>query len=408
MIRSTSLRAICLLIATGLTHTVIAQEVRFAGEPAKRDEFVGLSGGNADQWIKALCDATVDEKCSHVLDRLSYFYLTPTQVQQLRTAADQENSDAKRVMLLHAIRLSQDTNGRDYLIHKLVEKSSPEMQIQFIESFRNANRFDIPILLALYNSHHPRKKIDAHAPRLPPKTEMKESEGKTAEGIKEKPQATDDKEVFGELFHTPTRIMELVCQSEWKSLLIDSSGSPFRADENVPEESRLKRQELNRQKSREAELAQEEIVYWLIRNGFEEAHRISAFEKYVHTHSFTGRTRTINADYAREFLDRLETSAGKAKAVWLVSGTVEPSRFLTDEAEVVRLSAIEAMRRLLTESRRAATSQLFLDRVALYKPIVEKVLDTDKSPNVTAAAKRLRGTMFAYEMEDTKANGVGR
>ena len=402
---SNSLRAICFLFAIALNAAAVAQESNFGGNVTKGEKVLELSGGNADQWMKALFDATVDEKCNHVLDRLSYFYLTPTQVKQLRTAADQENSDPKRVILWQAIRMSQDTSGRDYLIHTLVEKSSAEMQIQFIESIRNPTRFDLPILLALYNSPRLRSKADAHAQTLKPKTEMKENEEKSAD---EKLKASDDKELLGDLFHVPNRILELVCQSEWKSLLIDSSGSPFRADENAPEESRLKRLELNRQKSQEAEAAQDEMVHWMIRNGFEEAHRISAFEKYAHTHSIAGRTRTINLDYGREFLDRLETSEGKAKAVWLVSGTVEPHRFLTDEAEIVRLSAVESMRRLVTESRRAATSLLFLDRVARYKPILERVMKTDNSPKVTDAAKRLQGTIAEYEKEDAKANGVGK
>jgi hypothetical protein len=87
----------------------------------------------------------------------------------------------------------------------------------------------------------------------------------------------------------------------------------------------------------------------------------------------------------------------KAKAVRHFYAWVNPARFLhQSEAEIVRLSAIEAMGHRILESRksnRSLNSQILIQ----FQPLLQNVQETDASPKVQAAAQPLRETIAEFE-----------
>lgn len=387
-----------------LTTTTLAQESN-RSEPRANDiqnqETVSATADNkeatepstADGWLDALLESTVERNAKRAAHRLCDYHLTRDQVQQLIAAADREKSDFKRVMYWHAIRLSQDSAGRDYLIRTLVEKCSLEMQIQFIEELRNPSRFDLAILAALYNSHR------FHHQNLRSQADIEPADLDAG-----KAQGVDSRPVFGDLFDVSLKIVELTCLTDWATTLTENTDLPFQYDENTPEEVKAKATAGSRKKSQDARLAQEEMVHWLIRNGFTDIHRFSGFQKYLATRG--EGARKPNVHYGYEFIDSFKDPEIRAKAVRYYSADINPGRFLAaDEAEDVRLGAIESMYRKILDSRGSQNTQ-FVETISRFKPILKLVQRTDASPKVRESAQRLQKTIADYEKYD--AQTVGR
>lgn len=344
-------------------HSVLAQDREQSGAQSVGVEFEGWQNWNASQWVDVLIELKVDLNANHVLDRLSQFHLSSSQVKTLIAAAEQESSDSKRLILWHSIRMSRDQHGRDYLIHSLLQKSSHQLQLQFVEQLRIPTRFDVPILAALYKN-----------------------------------QPKDEKDAIV----LQQAIVEFACLTNWKDSVFDRSISPFREKDYDSEAMNEKRLILVRNTSREAERAQHEMVHWLIKNGVDESHRISAFERFIHNSDFQ-TSRTIVHDYGFDLLKGLEAPESKAKIVTLVGVSIEPSRFLVPaEAEIVRLAAIKAIEKALIESRKGQSIDLFRDLVLRYRPVLEITQKSDDSVEVQRAAKLILGTMSEYERLDAK------
>ncbi len=65
----------------------------------------------------------------------------------------------------------------------------------------------------------------------------------------------------------------------------------------------------------------------------------------------------------RRFAQGLDNPESRARAVPLITTYVEPTRFVSaDEAEVVRLSGLEAMREQIIECRKSPGNIVFLDK----------------------------------------------
>jgi hypothetical protein len=382
-----------------LVSTAIAQEKGPVMDRNKGGEFQGWPDWNGDRWIQALVDLRVDIDANHVLDRLARFHLSSNQVKQLITAANEEQSDSKRVVLWQAIRMSHDYSGRDYLINTLVGKSSVQMQLQFIEKLRNPSRFDVPILASLYNGRSRRGNENIEADST-----VHGYGGKATEPGQTAAEVPNSNGYKSDLFNVPNAIVELTCLTNWKSSVIDRTLTPFREEDYDTEAMNEKRLLLSGKISKEAELAQHAMVHWLIRNGFEDGHRISAFERFVHNSDFQ-TNRTIVHDYGFDLLKDLTNPTSKAKIVTLVGPSVDPSRFLVvGEADEVRLSAVKAIEKAVIESRKAHSSLIFRDVTLVYKPILEMVQASDPSPDVRHAAKLVQGTIAEYEKLDSKYN----
>ncbi len=350
----------------------IAQGKDTKDKPARAEPVKELFGGTADHWLQALIHARESIETSIYLDRLSYFQLTTTQLKQLIAAAEQESSDEKKIVLWQALRQSRDTRGRDYLLKALVEKSSPETQLQFIDQMRNLSRFDVPILLALYKKH-----------RL----------GKNAESTPIANAGTD----FGDLFDISERIADLACHTSWTWLNVTTAwtGEDFL---NNP-----KWHESKERRGEEAQLAREEMVVWLIKNGLDDRHRINAFRSYLSQGVFS-KSRKSYVQYGEDLLSGMNSPESKAEAMLLARNWIEPSRYLrAGEVETVRLAAIEVMH---VQAVQAVGALYFGSKVATYRPILNKVQQSDPSPKVKAAAKRLEN--FLTKVERDSANPIGQ
>ncbi len=121
----------------------------------------------ANRYIRLLRASTEDRESEVLLNQLADLHLSSEQVQELITAAVNEDSEERRVLLWQAIRQSRDSRGRAYLIQTLANDSTADLQIQFIDGLQNPTRHDVPILVAIYKSHRPRQKAEpvAHAPK---------------------------------------------------------------------------------------------------------------------------------------------------------------------------------------------------------------------------------------------------
>lgn len=370
------LRAIACVLGMVLAAGAVAQENKCADDPADAQASPDFSGGTADEWMKVLFESNVDEFLIRVVDRLSYFHLSSDQVRQLKEAADQEKSDSKRVVLWQAIRQSRDIDGRSYLIQTLLNKTSKEVQIQFIEQLPNPTRFDVPILVALYNSHRPPQEAS------------------------KRPLDTEPRAIAPEVFDVPLAIVEFTCHARWSDST-SAPGCPFPYASNAPVELRAKYQALTSKRRDEAKLAQVEMVHWLIKNGFEDSHRLLAYQAFLLVQPETNSANSRHSDFAHELLKGLEKPESRAKAVQTLR-PIDPSQYLDDEAEIVRLSALDVMGKHLIQSRAATSVQTFLGKAELYKPILERVQRTDSSPEVKTSAKRLQETIAAFEKQDAK------
>lgn len=363
MVYPSTLRLI--LVSTLLlpVNSILAQDNKQNGVQSVGDEFDGWQNWNASQWVDVLIELKVDLNANHILDRLSRFHLSSSQVRALISAAEQESSDSKRVVLWHAIRMSRDQHGRDYLIHSLLQKSSQQLQLQFVEQLRIPTRFDIPILAALY---------------------------------KNQPKEEKDSVMLQQA------IVEFTCLTNWKDSVIDRTISPFREKDYDSEAMNEKRLQLGRSISREAERAQHEMVHWLIKNGVDDSHRVSAFERFIHNSDFKTSRAQIH-DYGFDLIQGLVEPESKANIVTLAGVSIEPSRFLVEgEAEVVRLAAIKAIEKALIESRKAQSIDPFRDLVLRYRPVLEITQKSDDSVEVQQAAKLILGTIAEYERLDAK------
>lgn len=422
---SKGLKVFCALCVWLLASLTVAQEKKQADgwlKPETAKEFVG---GTAEQWVTALIDSR--EMLDSILysDRLSFFYLAPDQIARLKTAAEQEPSDQKRLLLWHAIRQSRDIPSRNYLIQNLVENSSVDLQIQFIDGLRNPSRYDIPILVALYNSHRPSQKRTATAASQPSITSGKKSKSsqslrvgetsnsKTSQAdtqnqvdsqkiadLGNQPEipvdSFDPTKKVGDLFDIPQKIVDLTCQVDWQQLIVMTGWTYPGGNVDLPHNAKWL--EITGQRRDAADRAHEEMVHWLIKSGFDDSHRVSAFQAYLTDGTFRQRRRQ-DSDMGKTLLRGLKDPASKAKAIRLVSIWAEPSQFLADEDEIVRLGAIDAMQGQVIDAFSAWATPAFVDKVALYKPFLEQVQLSDPSDKVKAAAKRLQNLIAEKEKE---------
>lgn len=367
-----------LCLALVLVTLASGQETKPASEGLSHA--APIFGGNADQWLQELVDSRVDIDTRLSVDRLSCFHLSPAQVEKLTAAADEEVSYEKRVLLWQAMRQSRDAKTRDYLI-RVLRKAGVESQIQFLDEIENLTRFDVPILVALYTGQglHPTKSASEHSSVA----------GHRDSGIRD----GDALAEFGDRFDVRRRIVELACSVQWRadstiSASWQSAGLPL-LDEKVFKETGFNRIQSSELRRGEAELAQEKIVYWLIKNGYEDEHRLKAFETFLN-HGKSWRSRHSYVGMGSDLLCGLDKPESRAKAVHLVMTWVDPYTFLfAQEPEIVRLSAIEAMHVQIAQGFMDPHLILFDAKLVLWKPILAQVQDSDPSPKVKAAAQSL-------------------
>lgn len=331
-------------------------------------------GGNADRWLHELIgsDNSVDSRIS--LDRLSYFQLSPAQLEKLTAAVDGDESRDKRVMLWQAMRQSRDVKTRDYLIRVLLEEGV-EMQTQFLDELENPTRFDVPILIALYNSQRPQRAM--------PKAKSKTTAGES-----------DVSADFGDLYDVPRKIVELASHTQWGS--VQMVGWPH-SDGQASEYTNPQMLESRNRRGIEAVRAQEQMVEWLIKNGYQDDHRLTAFQMYSQIATVVSVPNSSTVP--ENLLKGLRSDESRARAVRLVLPWIEPHKFLVaKEPEIVRLSAIEAMHYQVTQS---TLNQLLLDRenrLTAYKQMLAQFQKSDPSPKVQAAAGRcLEGIAYCEQ-----------
>lgn len=340
-----------------------------------------IFGGDSDHWLRALIESQDRTDTSVYLDRLAYFHLSANQLDLLVKSASQENSDEKRVILWHAIRQSRDTKSREQLIKILVGESSVDEQVEFLEQMQNISKSDIPILSALYNSQRPKKR---KSPRSP---------------------GENDITPLDDLQNVPQRIVEMACHTDWGSA-VTMTGFNYPGDKRQEDQTKWG-ESMNRRRF-EAWSAQEEFLWWLIKNGFNDDHQIKAFLAFSSFSTARDRNK-VYANVERELIAGMDSPESVAKVLPLVQTRVEPARYLhPKEAEIVRLAAIEAMERkiMYAFSRQAVLS--YWDIIALYRPILESIADSDPSPQVKSNAIRLINRIAETEVEYGKAVGRAR
>ncbi len=414
-----------LLVLLGVASFALVTRAQSGEQPMElvlQDRDNEWGGGTADQWLAAILDSTVDQDAEQILGRLSFFQLTSDQVNRLQAAAQEAESETRRMILWHAIRLSRDRSGRKYLIQKLVNESTAETQIQFLESLRNPGQFDVPILVALYNCHRPQRKgavlsqpsspnVEDHPLNSRSNTqtpeESKERKSTSKNETKAEENSTQSKELdaaelLREEFNVPRKLVQLVCQSEWNQSLVYFEGEPNRVVQSAPGEVREIAIEARWQKWRDAERAQQDMVRWLIKHGFEDGHRINAFEKHLAGGKIR-YTSNVHNEFARLLLLGLDDPDSKAKVILFVSAWVDLNRFLfSEESETVRISAVDAIEKIIVDNRRGHYPN-YLNSVASHKPLLEEVRDSDPSEKVRDAARLVLETIAEFEKMDAEA-----
>jgi hypothetical protein len=340
-----------------------------------------LFGGDSDHWLSALIESKDQTDSSVYLDRLENFHLSASQLDMLCKSASQEESDGKRIVLWQALRQSRDTRSRDVLIKILVHESSVDERIEFIEQMHNLSRSDIPVLIALYNSQRPKKK-------------------KIAPSFGEQNALSSN-----DLLDVPHKIVELACHTEWSSL---STMTGFTYPGDKRQEDRSKWVESMNKRGIEASSAQEDFIFWLIKNGFDDNHQIKAYVAFSRYGSSWDRQK-VYANMERELLRGMDSPESLAVALPIVKTRIEPVRYLNSkEANIVRLAAIQAMENKVLYAFSSQIVLSFWDVIALYKPILESAVDSDPSPEVKAAAQRLLDRIAQTEVEYGKAVGRAR
>lgn len=340
-----------------------------------------LFGGDSDHWLRALIESQDRTDSSVYLDRLAYFHLSANQLDMLFKSASQESSDGKRVVLWQAIRQSRDTKSRDSLIKILVDESSVDQQVEFLEQMQNLTKSDIPILSALYNSQRPKKRKSPNSP---------------GENYVTPPDDLQD---------VPQKIVFLACHTEWGSL---STMTGFTYPGDKRQEDQAKWTESMNRRRIDAASAQEEFLWWLIKNGFDDNHQINAFLAFSTFASEWDRNK-VYANVERELIRGMDSPESVAKALSHIQTRVEPARYLNpNEAEIVRLAAIDAMERKVMYAFSRQTVLSYWDIIALYRPILESIADSDPSPKVKATAIRLINRIAVTEIEYGKAVGRAR
>lgn len=146
--------------------------------------------------------------------------------------------------------------------------------------------------------------------------------------------------------------------------------------------------EIDSARNEEAQMAQEQFVYWLIQHGLTDEHRLMAFEIFAQSKHW--RERKSYANMGHELLKGLQLPESRAQAVRLVMPWMDPHKFLRgEESEIVRLRAIDAIHSQLAKNYADPTMPLFNSKMAVIKPIVAHIQSSDPSPVVREAATRL-------------------
>lgn len=386
------------------SNFVVAQE---SSVPAlslpKTNQSLPTSKG-VEHWLEELTESEVDRQAGLAVHQLSQFHLSRGQVDTLIAAAEKADSDPQRLRLWQAIRNSQDSQGRKYLISTLLQ-SSAGVQVHFLEEFRNPSQFDLPILAALYNQ--PERGVPAFESNPPgdpvPSEERTSGAGPVALPALKKQAAVEESgdDIFDDTFDVRQKIVELVTLTDWDSSLIDNGPSPPSSPDNRSEEAMRKHSARSRKTSQDAAIAQKEMVHWLIRNGRLDEHRVAAFHRYVFFEK-DALKNNLFVDYGYEFVNSLSDPASKAQAVKQFYAWANPGRFLgTQEPEIVRLSAIEAMEHRIIESRKSNASIKAMTLLQ-FEPLLSIIQQTDPSPKVQAAAQRLEATIAEYKKQDQR------
>ena len=104
-----------------------------------------------DELVGQLTRATKHAELADLVNRLEEFALEKVHVQRLIDAAEVDSSDARKMYLWQAIRLSRSRLGRQYLEKALLEDADAAARLKFVGSVTWVDVEDVPLLSHLYS-----------------------------------------------------------------------------------------------------------------------------------------------------------------------------------------------------------------------------------------------------------------
>jgi hypothetical protein len=309
-----------------------------AKEPAVAERFASLL-------------ATEDQlEAAKLAESLSDAILTAEQVKSLIEHASSTTSDVRRIMLWNAIRLSRDIQGRKFLRETLARKATSEQKVQFVQSLRNLNLDDAPVLIELYAT--------------------------ASDEILREGQSLDESNDVRE------QVVRFAC-IDWTLLVTDR-----KIDPGLDYEGQVLEQE-NYNKRRERALeGQSALLVWLLKNGVEDEHRLDAFAAAQRVSAWPNNGKWFGGVSLQDaLLESSSNSKFRARVVEKYGVSMPLLDFLAPERgeEVeVRLATIRSLRKLILMEQRSAVGYSFQ-----YDQMLRHVAQSDKSEEVREAAAQL-------------------
>lgn len=295
---------------------------------------VVAEGSMGSKLVQQLIASESLSKSQLVADTLSEHMLTDEDVQSLINAAETSTSDPHRNVLWHALRYSRSRLGRDYLLKTLPAADVP-LRIEFLQSLQNPAPFDVPVLVAIYES------AEAEA-------------------------ATD----------------EVLLREFFLRLALGRWYETMTTDWHSTEDPQLYHDVGNR-RGADADAAQLRVITYLVTKGHTLDARLAAFEYKGHNW-FQGIEGANRVRLAEQLLASAETPAERARLVSPLRHELPPSRYLRKkEPPEVKLAAVAAIADVVEDAWPGTAGYTYLR--AAYHDLLPLVQD-EQQPELSRAA----------------------
>lgn len=188
----------------------------------------------------------------------------------------------------------------------------------------------------------------------------------------------EKKDTFGTV---TSKVMELL-NRDWSTLV-----SEFRAEHGASDSLQLRALNIADRRREEAYATRDEFAKWLISNGTQDEHRISAYR--VASSQPWPRSSRVSAmpELANELFNSSEEPRFRAKIIPLISNFIPPETFLSRtsrEVNAVRVAAVNAIASRVMEAWNSTAISSYLQQ---YQPILQRLAKEDESREVRQAAE---------------------
>jgi hypothetical protein len=227
-------------------------------------------------------------------DILAESVVDDPEVRLLISHTEECQGDARRNLLWHALRYTRSRLARDFLT-RVIPNASVALRIQWIETLRNPAPFDIPLMVAVYES------LDGRA--------------------------VSDESSLEDIFAQ-------FALSHWRETRVTTWYSTRNSE---------RYHRIQNRRAADADAAQLRFIAYLIRHGHRLEDRIAAFQYRGHSW-FRGFEAENRLQLTQRLLETAESPEERARLVGVVQDQIPPAFFLASaEAAVVRLAAITAI-----------------------------------------------------------------